>query len=240
MDAYPGGQSDWTTILTWLKSEDEMDVYQGAMQLRDALSYAQENQMHGFATEQYMDILVKIVTRDAITDLSNEVKFFAIQCLTTLMDIFPSLVNALVQAGLLKGMTNVMNNSMGFIDLAEACIKAYEKIAVENPPAVLKCGAVGSMLEQMPFFEMGTQLRIFRIIQRIARHSSSEDDFDTHILPVIPFLCMSIGPDTAISDPKKMEDGAKIISEIQESFCLFYSPLHDFTKISAQFDKLLS
>lgn len=34
--------------------------------------------MHGFTTEQFMDILVKIVNRDPITDLSNEVKFFAI------------------------------------------------------------------------------------------------------------------------------------------------------------------
>ena len=61
---------------------------------------------------------------------------------------------------------------------------------------------------------MGTQLRIFRIIQRIARHSASEEDFDTHILPVLPFLCMSLGMDTAKDDPKKVEDGAKIVSEI--------------------------
>ena len=130
-----------------LKAEDEMLVYQGAMELRDALSYAQENQMHGFATEQYMDILVKIVARDPMTDLSNEVKFFAVQCLTTLMDIFPSLVNSLVQAGLLKGMTTLMSQSMGFIDLAEACIRSFEKIVVENPSAVLKSGALGTMLE---------------------------------------------------------------------------------------------
>ena len=46
MDAglgFPGAQSDWTTILGMLKSEDEMLVYQGAMEMRDALSYAQEN-----------------------------------------------------------------------------------------------------------------------------------------------------------------------------------------------------
>lgn len=72
------------------------------------------------------------------------------------MDIFPSLVNGLVHAGLLKGMTAVMQNSMGFIDLAEACIKAYEKIALENPPEVLRSGAVGCILQQMDFFEMGT------------------------------------------------------------------------------------
>jgi len=45
------------------------------------------------------------------------------------MDIFPTLVNGLVNAGLAKGMATVMQSSIGFIDLSEACIKAYEKIS---------------------------------------------------------------------------------------------------------------
>ena len=62
------------------------------------------------------------------------------------MDIFPSLVNGLVHAGLLKGMAGVLQTSLGFVEVTEACIKAYEKIALENPPAVLRCGAVGLIL----------------------------------------------------------------------------------------------
>lgn len=64
--------------------------------------------MHGFQTEQYLDILVKVINREIMTDLSNEVKFFSIQCLSTLMDIFPGSVNSLVHAGLVKGMSNVL------------------------------------------------------------------------------------------------------------------------------------
>ena len=126
------------------------------MELRDSLSYAHENQMQGFPTEQMMDILVKIVQRDPVTDLSNEVKFFAVQSLTTLMDIFPSLVNGLVNAGLVKGLVTVMEGSVGFIDLTEACIKSMEKIVLENPPAILRSGAVALILQQMDFLEMGT------------------------------------------------------------------------------------
>lgn len=72
------------------------------------------------------------------------------------MDIFPSLVNALVHAGLPKGMVDLMRNSLGFLDLAEACIKGFDKIALENPSAVLKSGAVAVVLEQLDFFELGT------------------------------------------------------------------------------------
>ena len=196
MEGFPSAQSDWTAILQMLQSEDEFVVYQGAMEMRDALSYAQENQMHGFQTESFIDILVKIINRDPLTDLSNEVKFFAIQCLTTLMDIFPTLVNTMVNAGLVKGMTTVLAQSVGFIDLSEACIKAYEKIAMENPPAVLKSGAVGMILQQMDFFEMGTQQRIFKIMQKVARHSTCEADFDSHVQPLLPYICMSMTMDS--------------------------------------------
>jgi hypothetical protein len=62
------------------------------------------------------------------------------------MDIFLTLVNGLVNAGLAKGMVTVMQNSIGFIDLSETCIKYYEKISKENPPAVLKSEAVEIIL----------------------------------------------------------------------------------------------
>lgn len=55
-----------------------------------------------------MEILVKLVVRDPITDLCNEVKFFSISCLVSLMDIFPSLINSLINHGLVKGMTGVL------------------------------------------------------------------------------------------------------------------------------------
>ena len=88
---------------------------------------------------------------------------------------------------------------------------------------MLKSGAVAAVLEQIDFFEMGTQQRVFKIIQKIARHSSSEDDLDEHILPMLPFVCINLSIDTARLDPKKVEDSSKVICEIQESFCLFYS-----------------
>ena len=176
-----------------------------------------------------------------MTDLCNEVKFFAIQCLTTLMDIFPQVCNSLVNAGLVKGVTTCLRTflGMGFIDLAEACIKAYERIVVENPPAVLKSGAIAFLLEQIDFLDMKLQQKIFKIIQRIARHSTSEADFDSYIVPILPFICMNLNADFGC-DQKKIEDVSKIVTEMQESFGLFLSPINDFEKISCQYDKLLS
>jgi hypothetical protein len=80
------------------------------------------------------------------------------------MDIFPSLCNSLVNAGLVNGLTSALKNCVGFIELAEACIKALEKVVIENPPAILKSGAVECIIQQMDFFVVSTQQRIFKII----------------------------------------------------------------------------
>lgn len=53
---------------------------------------------------------------------------------------------------------------MGFIDLNEACIKALDKISIENPYAILTSGAMSLVLNMMDFFEISTQKRIINII----------------------------------------------------------------------------
>ena len=44
------------------------------------------------------------------------------------MDIFLGSINTLVQSGLVKSMNNFLQNSFGFIDLSDACIKSFENI----------------------------------------------------------------------------------------------------------------
>ena len=104
-----------------------------------------------------MDILVKMANREVIMDLCGEVKFFVITSLSTLMDIFPQLCNSLVNLGFVKALKTTMNLQLGMIDLNEACIKALDRIVTENPPAVLKSGCIPGMLEQMDFYNAGTQ-----------------------------------------------------------------------------------
>ena len=59
------------------------------------------------------------------------------------MDIFPTICNSIVNHGAIKSLTNILEGSLGFVDLNEACIKALEKISIENPHAVLISGAIG-------------------------------------------------------------------------------------------------
>ena len=40
-------------------------------------------------------------------------------------------------------------------------------------------------------------------------------------------------------DQKKVEDISKIVCEIQDSFCMFYSPVSEFVTVGDQFNKLM-
>jgi hypothetical protein len=76
------------------------------------------------------------------------------------MDIFPTICNSIVNHGGVRAICDVLERSMGFIDLNEACIKAFEKISHENPVAILTSGAMALCLNMMDFFEHTTQKRI--------------------------------------------------------------------------------
>jgi len=72
------------------------------------------------------------------------------------MDIFPNICNNIVTHGGVQCLEKVLEQSMGFIDLNEACIKAIEKISIENPHAILTSGAMALVLNMMDFFEIST------------------------------------------------------------------------------------
>ena len=115
---------------------------------------------------------------------------FAVQCLTNLMDIFANICNSVVNHGGVRALCEVLEKSMGFIDLNEACIKAFEKISVENPASILTSGAISLCMNMMDFFEHTVQKRIIQVLLNVSRHVASEQEFDDYILPLMPVICM--------------------------------------------------
>jgi len=90
------------------------------------------------------------------------------------MDIFPTVCGTIVNHGAVKSITDVLERTMGFIDLNDACVKCMEKISLENPYAILTSGAIGLCLNMMDFFEIPTQKRILTLMLNVSRHSASE------------------------------------------------------------------
>lgn len=142
------------------------------------------------------------------------------------MDIFPTICNSIVSHGAVKAFADVMERSLGFIDLSEACIKAFEKISMENPYAILTSGALSLCLNTMEFFESNTQKRILQLLLNASKHSASEQDFDSYFANNLPVLCMFINMrnENQQGTQEKLECISAILLRIAESFFRFFSP----------------
>ena len=178
-----------------------MSIYTAVMSLQQQLSIAQENTLSNFAVDQFIIALIDILKRPQESEFTNEINskhnfdkklliVFSIQCLTNLMDIFPNICNSIVTHGGVKQLAQVLERSMGFSDLTESCIRAIEKISIENPNAILTSGTMALVLNMMDFFEITTQKKIISIILNISRQSACENDLNEHLLPMLPCLCM--------------------------------------------------
>ena len=67
----------------------------------------------------------------------------------------------------------------------------------------------------MDFFDTVTQQKIFAIISKYAGASQSVEDFNEHIMPLIPTMLMNLDTSLiAYGDTKKLEDSCKILEAI--------------------------
>ena len=158
-----------------------------------------------------------------------------------MIDLFPNVVNYLINADICGGLTRSVKSSFntGFQDLTVNCIRAFEKIVAEAPSSVMRCGAIPAILEHLDFFDSSIQSRVFQLILKYAGSAQSAQDFEEHIVPMLPMLTMQLDTgNVATGDHKKLEDASKIFYEVQESFFNFIGPRDDRKKFAALFGKL--
>lgn len=93
------------------------------------------------------------------------------------MDIFPQHVGYLVSLDFVGAIKETMNESMGYIDLVEQCIKCSERISQEYPRDVLKRGLLQMAFNMLDFFDKSTQTKIMQLLLNVSKSSEQEQDF---------------------------------------------------------------
>ena len=146
-----------------IKSDSEPRIMQGVIDLSTELSMAQENTLSQFSSDQFIPSLVLCLQREAFPDIMRIYIYiyifvvYATICLTHIMDILPNTCNKVVNEGGVKLLCEKMAN-FTYVDLAEAAIKALEKISHENPYSVLSSSGIPIMLNLLDFFEISVQV----------------------------------------------------------------------------------
>ncbi len=128
---------------------------------------------------------------------------------------------------------------MGFVDLAEQCIKCCEKVSQEHPREILKSGILLLSLNMIDFFDKSTQLKILQLLLNVSAHSESESDFTQNLLPIIPNICQMLSSGVSSEqDRVKFEKLSTVIARISKSFTLILNPIDNFEQVAGLFEKL--
>jgi hypothetical protein len=70
-----------------------------------------------------------------------------------------------------------MDQSMGYIDLQEQCLKCCEKISMDHPRPILQQGILPVALNMIDFFDKNTQTKILNLLLNVSAGSESVQDF---------------------------------------------------------------
>eukprot|EP01105_Mastigella_eilhardi_P018724 TRINITY_DN435_c0_g1_i1.p1 TRINITY_DN435_c0_g1~~TRINITY_DN435_c0_g1_i1.p1 ORF type:complete len:1502 (+),score=362.71 TRINITY_DN435_c0_g1_i1:242-4507(+) len=177
------------------------------MHLCEVLSMAQEDSLGGFRIDQFVPILLNIIEMG----IDPTMMLYACRALTNLVVAAPGCAGALLGHGAAKVLCERLL-TLEYIDVAEQCIKALEKLAHEHPTAVLEAGGLAVVLTKYDFFSPPVQRESIAAAASMC-HAVPPELFDEHVVSVMPNLIMLLKS----RDEKLVEGGYACLSQLVES-----------------------
>lgn len=142
-------------VASAIDTYDDMQLLQSLNQLSIDLAMAQEDILASMHLDLLINSLITCLQKDAFPDIV----FYAMNCLTNIIDIIPSITGLIVARRGIAVLSSKLIN-FEFIDMAEQAIKLIEKISHESAVEILKEGVFEIMMNTLDFFESETQKRI--------------------------------------------------------------------------------
>eukprot|EP00667_Euglena_gracilis_P000444 EG_transcript_444 len=133
-------------------------------ELCNFLSISTEDTVSGFRSETFAPLLVQCMRREHNIDIM----LLAARALTHMMEALPSSCNVVVGAGAVPVFCEKLL-AIEFIDLAEQCLGALDKLSQEHPHVLLKEGALNAMLSFIDFFGISVQRKVVQTAANLCK-----------------------------------------------------------------------
>ena len=160
------------------------------------------------------------------------------QCLYSLVDIYPQHVNNMVAKGYITNVCSSMEYMIQLFDniFLEQCIRTFDKVSQENPHSIMRSKAIPLCLGCIDFFDSRSQERILNFLTNCCGAAQSEDEFDQYLLDLVPQLCpmLEIHSENDVIRAQKI---STVFQRMVRSFTMFYYSYRDFDKIAALYQK---
>ncbi|KAF5202161.1 E3 ubiquitin-protein ligase upl4 [Thalictrum thalictroides] len=165
--------------------EDSMSSQLVALtELCDMLSYSPENSIRSKLLEPFFPVLIAMSIQETTT--SPDIMLFAIRAISYACDASPSSVPVLVQHGAVVSLCAPLL-AIEYLDVAEQCLQALEKISRRHPRPCLEAGAIMTILNYIDFFSSSVQRVGITIIANVCKKLPSE--CSPQVVEAVPLLC---------------------------------------------------
>ncbi|KAL1200108.1 E3 ubiquitin-protein ligase UPL4 [Cardamine amara subsp. amara] len=178
-----GDQGKLKSLLSSLRDETDPSLQlTGLTELCEVLSFCTEESLSSSMADMLSPMLVKLAKHESNADIM----LLAIRAITYLCDVYPPSVAFLVRHETIPALCQRLL-TIEYLDVAEQCLQALEKISRDQPVACLNAGAIMAVLSFIDFFSTSIQRVAISTVVNICRKLPSEAP--SRFMDAVPILC---------------------------------------------------
>ncbi|GAA0184288.1 ubiquitin-protein ligase [Lithospermum erythrorhizon] len=215
-----GDHSKFETVLSNLSKEEEQSGQLAALtELCEMLSFCTDSSLSSWMADSYSPVLVKLARHETNPDIM----LLAIRSITYLCDLHPRSSAFLVRHDAVPAICQRLM-AIEYLDVAEQCLQALEKISREQPLACLQSGAIMAVLSYIDFFSTSVQRVALSTVVNICKKLPSE--CYSSFTEAVPILCNLL----QYEDRQLVESVATCLTKMVDCVCLSPDMLDEFCK----------
>lgn len=216
-----GDNAKFSRIVSSLGNEAEASGQLEALtELCELLSFSSEDSASSMLVDQLAPLLVKL----AMHESNPDIMLLAIRALTYLCDVFPRSSGSLVKHDAVPALCQRLM-IIEYLDVAEQCLQALEKISRDQPLACLQSGAIMAVLGYIDFFSTSVQRTALSVVVNICKKLPSKGpSAGPSAFEAVPTLCnllkyedqqlVELVATCVIKIADRMEDSPEMLSDL--------------------------
>ncbi|KAI9086360.1 hypothetical protein K1719_031814 [Acacia pycnantha] len=170
-------------IISSLSEETEPSAQLALLtELCEVLSFCTEGSLSSMTSGSLSPPLVKLAKHDSNPDIM----LLAIRAITYICDVYPRSAGILASHDAISALCQRLL-TIDYLDVAEQCLQALEKISREQPLACLRDGAIMAVLSNIEFFSTSIQRVALSTVVNICKKLPSESL--SPCMEALPTLC---------------------------------------------------
>ncbi|KAL2323294.1 hypothetical protein Fmac_027673 [Flemingia macrophylla] len=151
-------------------------------ELCEVLSFCTEGSLSSMTSDLLSPLLVNLAKHESNPDIM----LFSIRAITYICDLYPRSAGFLVRHDAVPTLCQRLL-AIEYLDVAEQCLQALEKISREQPLACLQAGAIMAVLNYIDFFSTSIQRVALSTVVNICKKLPSESP--SPFMEAVPILC---------------------------------------------------